>query len=91
VLGLYFDSNVGSADWVDFNDPAANRLIERGLKSPSASVRAALARQANARIVRQAPWGFYLHVGNHLPRWQNVGGYVWQTNNFLRFVTFRKG
>lgn len=92
VLGLYFhpDEAKSPANWVNFSGPQVTELIDQGLASPDAAEREELARQANELLVDQAPWGFYLHVGNHLPRWENVQGYVWQTNNFLRFADFRK-
>lgn len=92
VLGLYFhpDEAKSPANWVNFSDPEVTELIDQGLASPDAAEREDLARQANEMLVEQAPWGFYLHVGNHLPRWENVQGYIWQTNNFVRFGDFRK-
>lgn len=92
VLGLYFhpDEAKSPANWVNFSDPEVTELIDQGLASPNAAEREDLARQANEMLVEQAPWGFYLHVGNHLPRWENVQGYIWQTNNFVRFGDFRK-
>lgn len=92
VLGLYFhpDPAKSPANWVNFDDPQVSELIDAGLASADPQERDSLARQANEILVEQAPWGFYLHVGNHLPRWENVTGYVWQTNNFLRFADFAK-
>jgi len=92
VLGLYFhpDEAISPANWVNFDDPQVSELIEQGLASADPQERETLAREANGLLVEQAPWGFYLQVGNHLPRWENVTGYVWQTNNFIRFATFEK-
>ena len=92
VLGLYFhpDEAVSPANWVNFSDPQVTELIDEGLASPDPQEREEIAREANELLVEQAPWGFYLQVGNHLPRWENVTGYVWQTNNFIRFADMSK-
>jgi peptide/nickel transport system substrate-binding protein len=90
VLGLYFDSNLDQANWTSVDDSAVNSLIEKGIASADATTRASLAKEANQLLVESAAWGFYLHVGNHLARYQNVKGYVWRTHGFLRFAEFSK-
>jgi len=87
VLSLYFnpDPNLGEGNYTNFNDPAATALITQGLASQDPSQRATLAEQANQLIVNQAPWGFFILIGNHLPRLQNVKGYIWRSSNALRF------
>ena len=92
VLGLYFhpDAGIGPANWVKYNDATVTDLIDRGLASPDPAERTKLAREANQRLVGDAPWGFYLHVGNNFPHLSSMGGYVWQTNNFLRFASFSR-
>lgn len=92
VLGLYFhpDPGIGPANWVNYAGSEVADLIDQGLASADPAERAELARQANEMLVEEAPWGIYLLVGNNVPHLTNVGGYVWQTNNFLRFATFTK-
>jgi peptide/nickel transport system substrate-binding protein len=87
VLSLYFnpDPNLGQGNYTNFNDPAATALISQGLASQDPGQRATLATQANQLIVDQAPWGFFILIGNHLPRLENVRGYIWRSSNALRY------
>jgi peptide/nickel transport system substrate-binding protein len=89
AMFLYFHSD-GVADWINYYNPTVNDLIERGSNSLDFAERAKLARQAHELIVREAPWGFYLHIGYHVPRRDNVKGFTWFTNNLLYFKYFYK-
>jgi peptide/nickel transport system substrate-binding protein len=89
AMFLYFDSN-GVADWINYYNPTVNTLIERGSNSVDFADRAKLAKQAHQIIVSEAPWGFYLQIGYHVPRRDNVKGFTWFTNNLLYFKYFCK-
>ncbi|MBK5281617.1 MAG: ABC transporter substrate-binding protein [Nitrospiraceae bacterium] len=92
VLGLYFhpDPGVGPANWVNYSNPAVTALINAGLASGDVQERARLTEKANKILVDDAPWGFFLHTGNNLSHLTSVSGYVWQSNNFVRFASFKK-
>jgi peptide/nickel transport system substrate-binding protein len=91
ALSIYYhDGDRGSSNWTNYSNPKVTELLNRGMESPNFEERARLAKQAHELIVADAPVGFYLHIGYYVPRRENVKGFVWRTNNLLRFRDFYK-
>jgi peptide/nickel transport system substrate-binding protein len=91
ALSIYFHGGGrGSSNWINYNNPTVTRLLDEGMNHQDSRERAKLARQAHEIIVSEAPWGFYLHIGYYVPRRDNVKGFIWRTNNLLRFRDFHK-
>jgi len=88
-VNLYFHPE-GIADWINYDNPEVNRIIEEALAAQDPDTRASLTRQAHEIIVSEAPWAFYLHTGYHFAHRDYVKGFVWQTTNFVRFMFLTK-
>jgi len=84
VLDLYF-SPIGTGNWVNFKNSAVTSILNQATAAQSPDVRASLTKQADQLIVNEAPWGFYLQVGNQLAHLQDVKGYVWRSTSLLRY------
>lgn len=90
AIGLYFSSDTGVADWINYHNAKVNQFIEQARGEADPTKRAQLTLDAHKIVVDEAPWGFYLLTGYHLPKRTNVKGFIWRTNNLLRFVDFYK-
>lgn len=83
-LANYFDPGPsGVANWVNYDNPEATKLMRRALAEPDPKARVELAGRANRIIVDDAPWPAYIGFGTELAMRENIGGYVWRTNNLL--------
>jgi peptide/nickel transport system substrate-binding protein len=91
TASLYFlgGKSPGVANWVNYNNPEVNSILEQATASGSAATRAALTKKAAKLIVGDAPWGFYLQTGFYFAARSQIHGFVWRTSNWLSFYDLK--
>lgn len=91
VLANYFYPRpTGVANWANYSQPAAVKLMRKALNTRDPAKRLALAGQANRIIVNDAPWSAYINTGTYLAVRSNVSGYLWRLNSLLDYRYFSK-
>lgn len=88
LAGYFSSSDAGFANWVNYHDDEAERLMQETLAEPDEERRFQLAAEANRIIVDAAPWAGSVGTGAHLVASERVGGYVWRPHNLLDFLYF---
>jgi peptide/nickel transport system substrate-binding protein len=86
----YFHPEAGIANWVNYSDPEGARLMQTAYDEGDPDRRFDLAGEAYQKVVDDAPWAAYIGTGFHLAVRDDVGGFVWRTDNLMDFKYFYK-
>jgi len=85
-LGLFFGTGSNSvANWVNYDNPEVNSLIETIFNTADRGKRKELGQQAHKMIVDDAPWGFAIGTGFYLTASGKVTGLNWRPNNLVNY------
>lgn len=87
----YFDpGSAGIANWVNYDNSEVGELMQAAYAESDPDLRFEMAGEAYQAVVDDAPWAAYIGTGFHLAVREDVGGFVWRTDNLLDFMYLYK-
>ena len=92
TVNYFCPCSAGIANWINYSNPEVGALMEAAYAEADPDLRFELAGEAYRGVVDDAPWAAYIGTGFQLAVRDDVGGFVWRTDNLMDFkYLYRKG